>query len=202
MSTKAEFISPRDALRAGLASLAIAFNRPADKELATVYWLALRDLTAEEIGVAVERALGQCRFFPPPAALRALAGKDHRAAVAEAWEAVRRAVDVHDYTTSVDFGPLVNAVVRNIGGWQRLCALDREALDVWARKEFERIFEAFAPKDPGALNGAPHRGAFGGAPVRIAIGGKLPPRMLREDPRSNAGQLRSLVRELADGKSE
>lgn len=201
MTATAHTIGPGEAVKTSLALLGAAFNRPVDKAMATAYWIALRDLAPEEISLATERALAGCKFMPAPAELRGLAGKNPAAAVAEAWEAVRRAVDEHDYTASVDFGPVANAVVRNIGGWQRLCSLPLEQLNVWARKEFERVYELLSPKDPAILNGEPHRGAFGGRPVRIAIAGKLPPRQLREDGGSSAGQLRSVVRELAEAKS-
>lgn len=194
-------MSEHDWIDTAIGILAATFNREISTDGIKGYRIALRDLTRNELSTATKRALTESRFMPSPAELRAFAGKNRVAEIAEAWEAVRRAVDRHDYTDSVDFGPLVNAVVRNVGGWQRLCALDREALDVWARKEFERIYEAFAPKDPATLNGAPHRGALGGRPVRIAIGGKLPPAPLAEDRQSPAGQLRAVVRDLAEAKS-
>jgi hypothetical protein len=160
-------------------------------------------LTDAELALATKRAVAECRFMPAPAELLTLAGRGRNTEVegAEAWETVRRAVDEHDYTASVDFGPLVNAVVRNLGGWDRLCRLDLEALNVWARKEFERIYAAFSPKDPAALNGDPHIGAFKGRPVPIRIGGKLPVRRIEAATGTMLAETRNLVRELAESKA-
>lgn len=193
-------ITPSQALKTSLALLGAAFDKKADRVVADAYWQALRDLTPEEIGRATQRALIECRFMPAPAELRQFAGwgRKRETDTAIAWEAVRSAIARHDYTTSVDFGPLVNAVVRNLGGWQRLCALGRDALDVWARKEFERIYGLFADVQVASLHGEPHAGAFGGRPVWIQIGEtKRPTQQIAAAP----NELQSLVRELADQKA-
>lgn len=163
------------------------------------YWMVMEDLTEGEMAKAAKATLGSCKFMPSAAELITFSGRGRSAAfsAAEAWGAVRAAIDKHDYTTSVDFGPTVNAIVRNLGGWLRLCDLTREDLDVWTRKEFERIYLEFADKDPGILHGEPLSGAFGGAPVRVAIGGKLPPLQIS----APANPMSDLVRELAEGKS-
>lgn len=177
-----------------------------DKEISTAglqaYEIALGDLSTGELAIATERALRECRFMPSPAELRRLCGRPTAdAQAAEAWEAVRQAVDVHDYTASVDFGPLVNAVVRNLGGWDRLCRLSREALNVWARKEFERVYLAFAPKNPMSLNGEPHRGAFRGPPIPVRIGGRLPDQQIEAAAGPMMAQALDLVLALADSKA-
>lgn len=193
----------REKFATSLAVIAAAFNREMVPAAIEGYWIALQGLTEDDLAVATKRSLAECRFMPAPAELLALAGRGRNVETeaAEAWEAVRRAVDEHDYTDSVDFGPLVNAVVRNLGGWDRLCRLDLEALNVWARKEFERIYAAFSPKDPGSLNSDPHFGAFKGRPIPIRIGGKLPIRRIEAAPGTMLAETRNLVRELADGKA-
>lgn len=163
------------------------------------YVLALSDLTEAQMRRAVGRALCECKFMPAPAELRIFAGvgNDLVAEMAEAWGAVRSAMDRCDYTNSVDFGPLVNAVIRNLGGWQWLCTQSLNEL-VWRRKDFERVYEAFRPKAIETLQGAPLAGAFGGPPVRVAIGGVTPLRQLTGKGRN---QVLDVVRELADGKA-
>lgn len=139
--------------------------------------------------------------MPTPAELLELASaggpRALAAEIAEAWGAVRAAMDRHDYTTSVDFGTLVNAVVNNLGGWQQLC--DKSIPDlVWERKKFEELYAAFRAKPPGEMPDAGFcRGSFGGAPVRIAIGGSKP-LIAIEAPKNGAHQL---VRDLADEKT-
>lgn len=187
--------------QAAIALLAGAFNREMGHAAIEAYWIALQCLTELELSAATTRALSECRFMPSASELLAFAGRGSslEAETVEAWEAVRRAIDRHDYTDSVDFGPRVNAVVRNLGGWLRLCALPLEELNVWARKEFERIYGAFAGKDSAALNGDPHMGAFGGAPIPIAIGGRLPVRQLGKGKVGT--EAIALVHRLAEAKS-
>jgi len=191
-------MTKREHFATALVVLGSALGRDLPAPALEGYWIALQVLTEEELATATKRALAECKFMPAPSELLALAGRGRNltADVAQAWEAVRTAIDRHDYTASVDFGPLVNAVVRNLGGWDRLCRLDLEALNVWARKEFERIYEAFAGKEASALNGAPHMGAFKSAPIQIAIGGKLPLKQIEA-----ATPMRSVLRVLAEEKS-
>lgn len=183
-----------------LAVLASTFRQQMEPQAIDGYWLALEDLTEDEFRAVAKRALRESKFMPTPAELLAFAGKAGpkvaSARAAEAWEAVRRAMDQHDYTTSVDFGPLVNAVVANLGGWQELCAKSIPDL-VWVRKDFDRVYEAFSEKDPASLHGEPLRGAFAGPVVRVPIGGVTPPLALP----AQRSEVADVVRNLADGKS-
>jgi hypothetical protein len=195
-------VTKREAFATSMAVLAASFNRELPGPAIEGYWLALQDLSEAELAAATKRALAECRFMPAPVELLALAGRARSlvADTAQAWEAVRTAMDRHDYTASVDFGPLVNAVVRNIGGWDALCRASLPDL-VWRRKDFERVYEAFASKPADQLNGEYHRGALKGPPVRIAIGGKLPPKQIEAATDVVALNARGVVRALADAKS-
>lgn len=180
--------------------LAETFRQQLSETAARGYIAGLEDLTEAQIGAATTRALRECKFMPSCAELRSLVGiggeKSMTFRTAEAWEAVRKAMDRYDYTANVDFGPHVNAVIRNLGGWQSLC--DKSIPDlVWVRKDFERMYEAFDGKEMGD-RGDFLTGAFKAAPVvQIAIGGVKPPKLL-SGPRS---QISDVVRELADAKS-
>lgn len=168
------------------------------------YWIALSDLTDAQMNAAVTRALRESKFLPSGSELITFAGVANALPlrIAEAWEAVRRAIRVHDYTDSVDFGPRVNAVVRNMGGWLRLCELNREQLDVWGRKEFERAYEAFADKPEGQLNGEPHRGELLGPIHWVQIGNANARRdPKRQLPSPSDDSAMRLVAELAERKS-
>lgn len=159
----------------GIAALFELHGKEISPVLLGLYWEALRDLTPAQFREATGRALRECKFLPKPAELRELAGNGSAARALIAWDAVRAALRKYSYTTSVDFGPLVNAVIRSMGGWYALDDMATSELDVWGKKEFERVYALLAVKDPAALNGALHRGAFGGVPVRIAIDGVMPP---------------------------
>jgi hypothetical protein len=179
-----------------MAALGFALGKTVEREELDAYWQFLRDLDLEALKRAVGMAGRTLRFFPKPSELRELAGRSRSADIATAWEAVRAAMDRYDYTHSVDFGPLVNAVVRNLGGWVEICGKSILQL-VWVRKDFERVYEAFASTDHASLRGEPLRGAFGGEPVRIAIAGVTPPLQLPPAPNGAS----TLVRQLADSKT-
>lgn len=113
------------------------------------YWLALKDLNLDDFQQGAARALATCKRMPVPADLREMSGAQTVAAGAlVAWEEVRKAIRRHGAYESVDFGPLVNAVVRNMGGWVSLCGLETAELDKWTRKEFERIYATVAAQGP------------------------------------------------------
>lgn len=125
-------------------SLAANFGKPAEEALLEAYWRALRDLPIESVERAVDAALRQCQHMPRGVELRELCGDmatETRAALA--WEALRKAIGAHGSYRSVDFDDkVINATVRNLGGWQRLCAIGGEEFDKWTRKDFERIYLA------------------------------------------------------------
>lgn len=164
------------------------------------YLIGLRSLTVDEVEAVLERALVECKFLPTPTELLALAGKAGplvlAAEIAEAWTAARRARRIHSYTTGVDFGPLVNAVIRSMGGWLVFCAHNDDALEAFERKKFETAYAAFRARGELGAQGDALRGEFPGV-ERVAIGGCAPARQLgaKREP------VADLVRELAEAKA-
>lgn len=182
----------------GMTALGIALGQAVDQPMRAVYWQFLRDLDLDDYQRAVNEAGRSLKWFPKPSELRELTGESVKADAAEAWGAVRLAMDRHDYTTSVDFGPLVNAVVHNIGGWRQLCDTSIPDLE-WRRKKFEEVYAAYRmkPTDEIPRGGEYLKGAFGGPPVRIQIGPVKTPLALPEPPMPTNG----VVRDLANAKS-
>ena len=168
-------MNTEQATAAAITMLSEYFRQPLTDAAAQAYIIGLEDLTPEEIETSTKRAIRECKFMPSAAELLAFAGKggpkEIEAAGVHAWEAVRQAMDDYDYTTSVDFGPLINAVCHNLGGWQFLCDATTRAL-VFIRKDFERVYAMMADARPGSLHGDPLRGAFAGPAVRIAVAGQ------------------------------
>ena len=129
----------QQAIAAAVTTLSETYRQPLTQAAARGYTIGLEDLTQEQLAVATKRAIREAKFMPTPAELRAFVGlggpRALEAAGIEAWEAVRKAMDDHDYTASVDFGPLANAVVRNLGGWRWLCGQKLTSMP-FIRKDF------------------------------------------------------------------
>jgi len=129
-----------------LQALAAGFNREFTDALCESYWLALDDLPFAAVATAIKRAIRESKFMPSGRELRELAGAANPEMRAlEAWVAVKRAIAAVGAYESVNFDdPAVNAAIRSLGGWRRLCSLDSEELDKWTRKEFEKAYTAYA----------------------------------------------------------
>ncbi len=198
----------REAFATALAVLGNTFDKKLTGPAIEGYWIALSDLTEAEFATATKRALQRPNaFMPSPGELLELAGRAPRDLAAEAtlaWDAVRRAMDALDVYGNPDFGPLVNAVVRNLGGWLYLCESKLSDLE-WRRKDFERVYKLWAEKPSDVLpDGAPLIGEWKHAPVtRIQIAG-LPVQLpALAAPKTEAGQMvADIVRELAEFKSQ
>jgi hypothetical protein len=193
----------QEAIATAVTTLSETFRQPLTDAGAMGYVIGLDDLTQEQLAVATKRAIRESKFMPSPAELRGFAGKDESKSIARraaiAWEAALAAAHRHDYTTSVDFGPLVNAVIRNLGGWVKFC--DGPADPTWQRKRFEEVFALLAEQDASSLHGQALAGAFGGAPVPVLIPGETP--VTRQLGAVGDGPgARDLARQLAEAKSQ
>lgn len=201
----------REAFVTSLAVLGATFDRKLSAPAIEGYWLALSELGEEDFKVAVTRAVSECRFMPSPSELLAFVRprQDPAAAAIKAWQAVRSAIDRYDYLVgSIDFGPLVNAVIRNLGGWDTMCRATLPELDNpgWLRKRFEEIYRSLATTDAQTLHGAPLEGKLPPRydnPLHLVVpldGGPVIPRLEANGVKDARGNLSALVRELADAK--
>jgi hypothetical protein len=127
-----------------VAALAEAFGREASPATHLGYWLGLQDLPIEAIRLAVSSALRRCKFMPSPAELREMAGEgDSKSRAQAAWLELEETVRVVGGYRSVDFEDrTINAAVRSLGGWERICLLSAEEFDKWLRKDFLACYEA------------------------------------------------------------
>lgn len=166
-----------------LAVIAATFRQALEPETIDGYWDGLNDLTEAQFAQARTRALRECKFMPSPAELRALVGLDAKAAlksdIAIAWERVRWARRYHSYTTGVDFGPLVNAVIRTMGGWVTFCEWNDDVLESFERRKFAETYEAFAGKQELGDISRPLRGEFAGIET-VPIAGRMLPEPRQE----------------------
>jgi len=189
----------RPQFRTVVEALCAAFGVEPSEPLLEAYWMALCGLNISDIEAAAARALRESEHMPRPRALIAFIdglGAEDRAVLA--WRSVRQAIGAHGAYASVDFDdPVVNATIRNMGGWERFCHAKVEEFDVWLRKDFERIYcslvragvscEACAHL-PG-IHEAQNR-ALGGQTTVVPVKTGLPPHK------------RSVVLELATGVSK
>lgn len=139
------------------------------------YRLALDSLPIAELELGIARAMRSLKFLPKPVELRALAGvmaTDTRAILA--WGVVKQTVHRLSAYGSPDFDdPVINAAIRNMGGWIRLCNSPAEEFDTWVRKDFERIYAHLSVNGVSADQGRALAGIHDEAPKRVVTG--LPP---------------------------
>lgn len=137
--------------------LAEAYRQKISPATLAAYEMALDDVPAAALEVAVRSALKSCKFMPNAAELRELAGGKTSAENAlVAWAAVDRATSEVGGYKSPDFAdPVVNATIRNMGGWERFCTATVTEFDTWLRKEFLRVYELLSKSGVGDEQGAP-----------------------------------------------
>lgn len=152
----------KEKFRDGMLMLAATFGKTADKHLLAAYWIGLDGLSDQAVQRAFDRAVKECKFMPKPAELRELGGVLSTAAQAAlAFEDVERALRVCGYYRSPDFeDACINATIRNLGGWLRVCELEPEEFDKWFRKDFERVYGYFLERGVGHEAGQPLIGFF------------------------------------------
>lgn len=137
--------------------LAEAYRQKISPATLAAYEMALEDVSPASVEQAVKAALKSCKFMPNAAELRELAGGKTSAENALiAWAAVDRATsEVGGYKSPDFLDPVVNAVIRNMGGWERFCTATVTEFDTWLRKEFLRVYELIAKRGVGDEEGAP-----------------------------------------------
>lgn len=107
------------------------------------------DIPIEAVERGVMRAIRECQFMPSVHELRTMCGaisgniatKDRPTL---AWCDVRRAISrVGGYDSPQFNDPIINATIREMGGWVLLCESTVDEL-VWREKDFLRLYSALA----------------------------------------------------------
>jgi len=131
---------------AAVTTLGEAFRQQVTSVTIRAYEIGLKGIPLAAIEQAIAAAIGRCRFMPVPCELRQLAGElgpEDRAI--KAWDAFTKALHTHGWYASVDFDDsLINATVRNLGGWMPLIDRMEAEGDKWTRKDFERVYASLA----------------------------------------------------------
>ncbi len=133
--------------------LAEVFGRKCTETTIAAYVMALDDLSDEQVNAAGRSLLRSTReFMPTPGQVREVAttnGRGAEAACDAAWLVLDRAVRLCGPDKSVNFRDgLINAAVRLLGGWQRVCALEGENFDKWLRKDFNDKYTMLLAQPP------------------------------------------------------
>lgn len=197
-----------------MLALGATFRVEVTAPLRVGYWMGLRDLPLAAVQEAVAKAMASSRFMPTPRDLRDLAGvmsADQRAILA--WNAVKRAIREVGSYRSVDFDDgVVNAVVRTLGGWSRLCGADSEELDRFVAREFQRLYRELSALQPPQdltryLPGIFESGGdltLSEPPARVACGtGATSPALALADPAPLRGrkQVEDVVAKALEGQA-
>lgn len=129
-----------------IGALCETFGQQATKPILHGYWLGLQDLELTDVQRAVAVSIRSATSLPRPVELRRFAGEQtgEQRAIA-AWGDVLRGLTIGPYK-HIDFqDKLVNAAIRNLGGWPTFCGrfVDEES-EKWARLDFIRAYQAFA----------------------------------------------------------
>lgn len=119
----------------------------------------LEGIGIDAVEAATKRALRECKWMPNPSELRELAGERKPADAAEvAWLDFLRSASLGPYR-HVNFSDgVINATVRNLGGWPTIISrLSDSESEMWLRKEFVKVYTAFAARgvDGEACNPLP-----------------------------------------------
>ena len=129
-----------------VAAMAEMYRRELTTTGLKLYVAALADVPASDVEQAIVRAVAAEKWMPTPAELRELAGCANVADRAVyAFSAMESAISAVGSYRSPDFDdPLINAAVRMLGGWERVCGLPVEEFDKWFRKDFLATYETLA----------------------------------------------------------
>lgn len=142
---------PRDKFAIGIMALLEMLGVERSEAALELLYATLRHLSEQAFERAIARAARECKFMPAASELLEFSGfakTSDRALVA--WSEVREAIHAHGVYVSVDFEDAsINAAIRGMGGWERVCMMPTAEAEVWGRKEFERQYLAFSAHLPG-----------------------------------------------------
>lgn len=132
-----------------VAILAEAFRQRVSETTFQSYDIGLSDLDVGDIKRAVVRAIRECQFMPTVHELRKLCGAgassiDAKDRPLAAWQAVRDAIRrVGGYDSPNFADPVVNAAIRELGGWVLVCDTPTDEMH-WVEKRFCQVYSALA----------------------------------------------------------
>jgi len=138
--TESEFVN-------GIALMTASIGKPMPDQQVEAWYLILGELTVDQLRRGIIETIRHHQFagFPPVGTILANAGATTTVAdeAILAWASVRDAIGRVGAYDSADFGPTVNAVIRDLGGWPTIC--DTLTADLqWVEKRFCGAYRAFS----------------------------------------------------------
>ena len=138
-------MTPDDRERFGVAlfTLSEVFKDPMTPLRLEGYWMALEDLTIEQVELGASRCMRGSAFFPRPVAIREAVLGNPADATETAWMVWKLAATRVGAGVSlfVDDAALAETLIAVFGGWPEACVIELSP-EMWAakRKEFDRVY--------------------------------------------------------------
>jgi len=123
-----------------LTGLSDLYNAELSRVSITLYWEALKHHRIDLISVAASEHVKKSQWMPKPSEFLDILTKsdmnpEERAILA--WGCVSRAAKSIGAYSCVDFDdPIINATIRNQGGWGRICTQPAEHFESFIRRQF------------------------------------------------------------------
>lgn len=137
----------KDEFASTIALLTATVGKSMGKPQLQAWYAILGELTVEELRRGIVETLRHHQFagFPPVGTILANAGAtcDTGDTALLAWAVVRHAIGRVGGYESADFGPVVNATIRQLGGWPTVCATHTDEMQ-WLEKRFVAGFKAYS----------------------------------------------------------
>ena len=124
-----------------LAAYANTLRHDISADAVEIWWRKLARFDLEAIARAFSKHTDRSKFFPSPSEILALLEPQRERSPLLAWAEVERTISKHGAYATVQFDPVTNAVIQDMGGWACLCHQNLD--EPWTQKEFERRYEEY-----------------------------------------------------------
>ena len=121
-----------------LAAYANTLRHDISADAIEIWWRKMERFDLEAIAKAFSKHTDQSKFFPSPSEILALLEPQRERSPLLAWAEVERTISKHGAYATVQFDPVTNAVIQDMGGWACLCHQNLD--EPWTQKEFERRY--------------------------------------------------------------
>lgn len=172
-----------------ITGLCFVNDREASKEMIMMMWMVVSEFPFADVERAIKELVLRPGYMPKPADLReAVEGKVEGRAIA-AWADVQKAMPLGAYK-HIDFeDPLINAVIRSLGGWPSMfdqCATAES--EKWFRHNFIKDYMAMDHRNMNAEACRPLAGISQAEVVNGKKGDPVPRRIGCDDARKRIAE--------------